>query len=259
MLRVFASDYHLDSAPILVPLTILPRDPGLIAYRTGDFTTELRGYQDVGTAMPFLRANAGIDILTAGALSADGTDLITLNGVTIRGAAGLSGGFVLGEGVLRGTLAGEADFDMTGNPSANQLYGNDGDNVLRGGAGNDLVWGGAGDDRLHGGGGDDRLYGGPGDDILVAGAGLDHAWGGTGADTFVFASGDGILHIRDFEPGVDVIDLAGLDGIADHDALLAEARVVQSGTRSLIDISGDRLFIHDIEIAALEADFFVFA
>lgn len=139
------------------------------------------------------------------------------------------------------------------------MHGNDGDNILRGGAGNDLIWGGAGNDSLHGGGGDDRLYGGPGGDILIAGPGLDHVWGGAGADTFVFASGDGILHIRDFEAGVDLIDVTGLEGIADFDALMAEARVVQSGTRSLIDISGERLFIHDFEIMALQADIFVFA
>lgn len=87
ILRVFASDFHLDSAPILVPLTILPRDPGLIAYRTGDFTTELRAYQDVETAMPFLQANAGLDILTQEALSTDGSDLIAFNGITVRGVA----------------------------------------------------------------------------------------------------------------------------------------------------------------------------
>ncbi len=258
MLRVFASDYHLDSAAIFVPLVILDRDPGLIAYRTGDFQTELRGYQDVTTAMGHLRANNAIDILTQEALDPEGPTLIGLDAITLRGGAGLSGSFRLGEGVTRSTLAGQADFEVIGNALNNQIHGNDGDNVLRGGAGNDLLWGGAGDDRLYGGDGDDRLYGGDGDDVLVAGPGLDHVWGGAGADTFVFASGDGTLHLRDFTAGEDLIDLSGLSGVADFDALMDQARVVQSGTRTLIDLSGDRLLIHDFEVAGLQADMFLF-
>jgi hypothetical protein len=258
MLRVFANDYNLDSAPIYVSLTITERDPGLIAYRGSSFETEIRGYQDVATAMRFLNANSALDILAVEALEPEGPTLIPLDQITLRGAAGLSAAFELGEGVLRSTMAGAADFDMTGNALNNQIRGNDGANILFGGEGNDILWGEAGDDRLYGGAGDDRLYAGDGDDVLWAGPGNDQVWGGAGADTFVFASGDGTLQIRDFERGTDLIDLSGLAGVSDFDDLLVQARVVQSGTRVLIDLSGDRLLIADMVVGDLGADMFSF-
>ncbi|QSV73626.1 MAG: hypothetical protein HEQ20_26210 [Aphanizomenon flos-aquae KM1D3_PB] len=61
--------------------------------------------------------------------------------------------------------------------------------------------------RLEGLGGNDTLKGGSGDDTLAGGAGTNDLWGGQGQDTFVTAS-SGIQIIKDFERGVDEIDMA---------------------------------------------------
>lgn len=74
-------------------------------------------------------------------------------------------------------------------------------------------------DLLAGGAGHDVLYGGDGADILMDGAGSDTLWGGTGADTFVLR-GDGVVdEIRDFELGVDVLDLSGWGRIYARESL----------------------------------------
>ena len=69
--------------------------------------------------------------------------------------------------------------------------------------------GGVGDDMLiAGAGGTDTLHGGDGNDILVAGGAGARMFGGAGADIFVLREGDHRFEIRDFEPGVDRIDLS---------------------------------------------------
>lgn len=75
-------------------------------------------------------------------------------------------------------------------------------------AGNDRYTGTSGDDIIFGYTGDDQLKGGAGDDILFAGHGRDQLYGGAGADIFAFHT-DGIRdQIKDFEFGVDRIDLS---------------------------------------------------
>ncbi|MDD1795729.1 retention module-containing protein [Enterovibrio sp. ZSDZ42] len=94
---------------------------------------------------------------------------------------------------------------------------NDADNTN-----DDLVVDGNQATQVHGGAGEDILAGGLGEDILIGGEGDDQMWGGnlngTGdgeADTFAWKSGDfgtpGNLAsdvIKDFEAGVDVIDIS---------------------------------------------------
>ncbi|WP_433989321.1 M10 family metallopeptidase C-terminal domain-containing protein [Sulfitobacter sp. TBRI5] len=60
-------------------------------------------------------------------------------------------------------------------------------------------------------GGADILNGGAGDDIIIDGAGADILTGGAGADDFVFVRDDQRDVITDFQPGLDRIDLTGLD------------------------------------------------
>jgi Ca2+-binding RTX toxin-like protein len=89
--------------------------------------------------------------------------------------------------------------------------GNTLDNSIEGGIGNDALFGLVGSDVLRGF---------AGDDVIAGGAGKDVMYGGSGADRFVFAAGDnglgGALRdvIKDFEPGIDKIDLTGLGAIA---------------------------------------------
>ncbi|OEE67672.1 hypothetical protein A1OO_18200 [Enterovibrio norvegicus FF-33] len=94
---------------------------------------------------------------------------------------------------------------------------NDTDNT-----GDNLVVDGNQATQVHGGAGEDILAGGLGEDILTGGAGDDQMWGGdidgtgdSAADTFAWKSGDfgtaaNVANdvIKDFENGIDVIDLS---------------------------------------------------
>ncbi|WP_375687111.1 hypothetical protein [Pseudooceanicola sp. LIPI14-2-Ac024] len=66
----------------------------------------------------------------------------------------------------------------------------------------------AGRDMLAGGSGANDLRGGAGADILFDGGGADTVFGGAGADLFLFGRDDATDVIRDFEPGVDRVDLS---------------------------------------------------
>jgi Ca2+-binding RTX toxin-like protein len=105
-----------------------------------------------------------------------------------------------------------------------RLYGGSGDDRLNGGEGADTdhLFGEDGNDTLFGGYGDDFLDGGAGNDTLYGGPGKDEMIGGSGADLFRWARGDangnllqleGVDTIRDFESGVDTIDISHFDAV----------------------------------------------
>lgn len=102
-----------------------------------------------------------------------------------------------------------------------------GDDTVKTGTGDDHLRGGVGDDKLVGGGGEDRLFGGDGDDVLRGARGPDVLTGGEGNDLFVFrniaeaSTSAGYDLIRDFETGIDEIDLSRIDAninTVDNDA-----------------------------------------
>ncbi len=117
----------------------------------------------------------------------------------------LSGGRATGEG--NDSLHGIED--IAGSAHADMILGDDQANRLMGGPGDDDIAGGAGNDIIIGNEGADRLSGDSGHDLLI---------GGGGADIFVFAPGTGYDRIRDFQPGLDIIDLIAF-GFADFAAL----------------------------------------
>lgn len=94
------------------------------------------------------------------------------------------------------------------------LIGGSGDDQLDGGDGNDTLQGETGRDQLYGGNGNDLLDGGPGPDLLMGGPGNDTWDGGEGVDMFMFdMSTIGALEtVRDFEPGIDVLNFGNIDG-----------------------------------------------
>jgi Ca2+-binding RTX toxin-like protein len=117
------------------------------------------------------------------------------------------------------------------------------DNAI-GGSGNDTLVGNAIANTLSGGAGNDILSGGGGNDILIGGTGIDTLTGGTGTDTFVFATGDSSpvagQHdlITDFTPGVDHIDLSGIDAISStpaHDGFHFIGAAAFDGTAGALD------------------------
>lgn len=128
--------------------------------------------------------------------------------------------FVLGANVENLTLIGGAGQVATGNGLDNILVSNYSRGILKGGAG---------------------------DDTLVSGFGSDRLSGGTGADTFVFEQAhpqDGtVRHVRDFEPGVDKLDVSallhdytGIDPVADGHLRLAANTA--GGTNLYYDADG---------------------
>jgi hypothetical protein len=128
-------------------------------------------------------------------------------------------------------------FDVAGFVAANTANGTDADigftdklknfENAHGGEGNDFIYGSAGVnflggndgfDVLYGFAGNDTLYGGEGGDLLYGGTGKDQLSGGKDNDTFRFAStaDTGVTsasrdEIRDFENGLDLIDLSHID------------------------------------------------
>ena len=111
---------------------------------------------------------------------------------------------------------------ITGNGQSNNLVGTaaddlirgrNGDDTIEGGLGNDVLKGGRGDDLMSGGDGDDSLVGGKGADTLEGGPGTDTLEGGDGADVFAVTAASDTIIIKDFENGVDLIDLStmGID------------------------------------------------
>jgi serralysin len=90
------------------------------------------------------------------------------------------------------------------------IRGNAAANILQGGSGNDNLYGREGSDTLNSGSGNDKLSGQSEADVLI---------GGKGTDTFVFrntsdSQGREKDVIRDFQSGVDRIDLRAIDADA---------------------------------------------
>ena len=107
----------------------------------------------------------------------------------------------------------------TGTASFDTLFGSRFADILDGAGGNDVLLGGIGADTLRGGTGTDRLVGGVGNDTIDGGAGRDNLSGGAGRDVFLFrsiaeSSPGNYDVITDFQPDLDIINLAKIDAIA---------------------------------------------
>jgi len=121
---------------------------------------------------------------------------------------------------------GSGNDSVYGGTGADKIYGNTGDDTLYGSgigvadAMTNKIYGGNGNDTIYGADGLDYLYGDANNDTITGGKGDDRIWGGTGSDTFVFNAGDGADQIKDFENGLDQLDLTSW-GIANFNDLLA--------------------------------------
>ncbi len=115
------------------------------------------------------------------------------------------------------TLLGEAGQDtLFGEAGNDRLFGGGDNDMLDGGADIDQILGELGNDTLLGGDGNDKLNGGQGNDVLRGGAGFDDLTGSSGSDDFDYNTlaeiGLGTTRdiIRDFQAGMDDIDVSGL-------------------------------------------------
>ncbi len=149
-----------------------------------------------------------------------------------------------------------ADSDwLQGNGGDDHLRAGGSDDYVNGGAGNDRVRGQEGDDILNGGAGNDKVQGGLGDDILNGGTGDDILQGWYGADTFVFEANFGSDLVRDFEVGVDKIDLSAFE-LSSIDEVFANAR--EHNGHTVIDFGdGNNIRIQDLTPTDLSADDFI--
>ncbi|CUH78149.1 calcium-binding protein [Tropicibacter naphthalenivorans] len=185
------------------------------------------------------------------------------------------------------------DDTLFGGLGNDNLQGGSGEDSLDGGAGIDVLLGGAGNDYLNGDEGNDQLRGGDGMDILIGGIGRDVLIGGDyvalgfpgdgATDVFVFtdvseSSPGGATRdiIRDFEDGIDLINLALIDAdmnTGDEDAFTfigtsrfsgtaGELRYFNTGASTVVrgDVDGDGTADLDIflnGVIALDASDFM--
>ncbi|MGV6838830.1 MAG: family 16 glycosylhydrolase, partial [Planktomarina sp.] len=170
-----------------------------------------------------------------------------------------------GEGVGSETLFGtNFDDEFAGGGGADTLYGRDGDDQISGGDGADMVFGQDGDDLISGDAGGDKLIGGAGSDVLIGGTGTDHIWGGVWSadqaqDTHVFAPGDGLDFIHDFETGVDQIDLSAfnIDWATVSSHMSDQNWAVALDLAAMGGAGGDKTYLIGVDFANLSANDFI--
>lgn len=121
----------------------------------------------------------------------------------------------------------EGDDEIKGTDAANTLDGFDGDDLIGCRSGNDRGLGGEGEDRIAGNGGADILNGQSGDDTLN---------GGAGADRFVFEKEGDYDIVRDFDSGIDRLDVTDFDFATRAAALAAAA---QRGASVIVTLDAD--------------------
>jgi Ca2+-binding RTX toxin-like protein len=144
----------------------------------------------------------GQDAITE--LAGEGIDTVILEG----------GEFRMGDNLEHLTMRG---------PVATRAYGNHLDNRITGNGADNILEGAAGADTLAGGGGSDWLV------------------GGSGADVFVFGPGSGGDQVRDFEVGVDRLDLRAFEGAAPTVSHVGLDTVLVFTDGSTITVAGVRL------------------
>ena len=209
---------------------------------------------DGGTGRDTLFGNSGNDILLGGS-----------NFDLLDGGSGddiLDGGsgndtLIGGTGNDR-LLGGTGTDELDGGKGADWLDGGNGSDRLKGGSGDDTLIGANGKDYLNGGAGDDFLQGGNGVDTLLGERGNDLLSGGDGHDLFVLRASDfdgNLDTILDFEHG-DRIELRGFE-LASFDQVAEAAFDYQEGLYISLG-ENDGLLIHQMTVAALEQDMFLF-
>lgn len=114
-------------------------------------------------------------------------------------------------------------------------------------------------DTLSGGDGDDRLYGFEGSDTLTDGAGRDNLIGGAGGDVFALSADGQADAIKDFEVGIDRIDVSAW-GVSDFSDLQI---YTHASGKSILRYASEAASINDgawtLSADLLTADSFIFA
>lgn len=208
----------------------------------GDDIIKGRGGNDWlegGQGVDKLLGDDGEDVLYGG----DGDDRVTGYGGNDIGYGDA------GDDIVKGF---DGDDTLYGGDGDDKLEGNKGDDSLYGDAGNDTLLGFNGSDTLIGGDGDDSLFGGNGMDVLNGGLGDDSLKGDVGGDTFVFEGQFGYDTVKDFEAGIDTLDVTAL-GLQSFADVVNASSDRSSGLR--IQFSEDQtIFITGMTLAQLLTD-----
>jgi Ca2+-binding RTX toxin-like protein len=128
---------------------------------------------------------------------------------------------------------------ILGTARKDTLTGTEFNDVIKGKGENDTLFGNGGNDSMNGGLGNDKLFGGAGNDTLNGVRGRDRLFGGEGSDVFVIAARRGPDAIRDYQDGVDKIDLTG--GLTFGSITLTQSgnnTVMRSGSEVLATLRG---------------------
>jgi Ca2+-binding RTX toxin-like protein len=152
----------------------------------------------------------GNDIVNGG----DGNDTVSYRYSQQFVGLDLEGGYAISEGYdtlisIENAWGGSGYDTLLGSSVANELIGFDGNDWIEGRGGDDRLRGDAGHDTIDGGAGADEIWGGQGDDVMI---------GGDGADWFYFQNWSDFYEIdtiKDFEQGVDKIDVSAIDARPD--------------------------------------------
>ncbi|MEM7188671.1 MAG: hypothetical protein AAF439_03590 [Pseudomonadota bacterium] len=184
-------------------------------------------------------------------------DVLADLGATIL-AAGLSADQFARATLVSGQANGSTFTTVAGTVLHEDLLGGVNADTLDGSGGNDNLYGYAGADDLSGGAGRDWLYGGTDADVLSDGAGKDNLIGGAGADRYVLAADGDADTIRDFEVGIDLLDLSAW-GVTAHDELTIFRH---PNGKVFVNYAGERLAVDDgtrsLQASELSADQFIF-
>ena len=200
-----------------------------------------------------------------------GANDFTANQVIEGEIAGLSGGLVANVRAATAVVAGDASGTSI-RTSVDELMrtitGDATNETLQGDNLRDTIFGEGGKDKLFGFNGKDTLNGGDGADVLRGGNDRDNLTGGAGADRFAYTDvlqsrPLGALRdtIRDFENGVDTIDVEAIDadtGTVGDQAFVfigggaltgaAQVRAFQSGADVVLQFSTDADAAAEMEI-----------
>ncbi|MBX2855467.1 MAG: hypothetical protein KTR21_10780 [Rhodobacteraceae bacterium] len=253
-------------APARSPSANSGADEGAKVYNGDDDRDEYLGEDDDDEIYgnggdDFTRGRKGDDTMDGGA----GDDLV-------RGDQGddrIGGGS--GKDIVRGGAGhdyvegGDDDDIISGDAGHDEVHGGAGNDVVRGGADDDIIYGDDGDDRVigdrgddvaHGGHGDDVIKGWIGDDVVMGGAGSDILWGNTGADRFVFKGGDERDVVKDFDDGLDLLDVSAHGYVSVEDVLEAASDGANGVMLNFGD--GDYAILRNMTKDELDADDFIF-
>jgi Ca2+-binding RTX toxin-like protein len=206
----------------------------------GGQTLVVTGGGDAGLTI-FLLVPGGRMVLFARLADPGGTAIDNLQALALRQAGDVLEIFAAGEGSGVTRL----QVDVAGMTAPRE-----------GTAGADSLTGSAGIDLLMGGDGKDTLVGQAGIDVLIDGTGNDTLFGGTEADTFVLMPDAAVDVIRDYQVGIDRIDLSNWGRVFSLDAMRVSERsngqlmvVWQDEILFIASSNGARLRARDIEFA----------